>query len=195
MIALNNCPTLNQWLSNLFQDLSIWKVGVGFKNDLDCLHASYPHMACFKEGIKSYIELIDSFRALHPTKRPGGLAGISEQLFGKTLCKVEQMSNWARRPLRKAQMHYAALDAHIQIYIWKKLKELIHDQGRSPSEFLESLNDKTENKVHEGGMEPKIICTNCSSKLHHTRSCDRGVKCKFCSVFGHDTNSCPYLIN
>lgn len=195
MLSLNKSQYLNSWLTSMFQNLSLLKIGVGFKNDLSCLHSSYPHMTCFKEGIKSYIEIIDSYRALYPTKRPGGLAGIAEDLFGKTLCKVEQLSNWTRRPLRKAQLHYAALDAHIQIYIWKKFKESIQDQGRSPDEFLESLNDKTESRVQEGGMEPKVICTNCSSKLHNTRDCDRGAKCKFCSVFGHNTDGCPLLTN
>jgi len=33
------------------------------------------------------------------------------------------MSNWERRPLRKSQQHYAALDAYILTRIARKLDE------------------------------------------------------------------------
>ena len=39
------------------------------------------------------------------------------------MCKIEQISNWNRRPLRKSQMHYAALDAHSLIKIVEKIGE------------------------------------------------------------------------
>lgn len=35
--------------------------------------------------------------------------------MGKELCKDQTLTNWKRRPLRKNQLHYAALDAHIVV--------------------------------------------------------------------------------
>ena len=56
---------------------------------------------------------------------------IVEDLYpGKNLCKVEQMSNWERRPLRKSQMHYAMLDAFVLIDIVEKLE--CKQQGKQP---------------------------------------------------------------
>lgn len=186
MISLNTCKYLNEWLGNLFSNESVYKIGVGLKNDLEVLYKSYPHMSCFSQPMKSEIELLDCFHALYPTKRSGGLAGIAERLFGRTLCKVEQVSDWSRRPLRKAQLHYAALDAHIEIYIWQKFEESIIEQGRSVEEFLRNLKKKRGEK----GMEPEVKCKRCNSRMHDTTDCDKGVKCKFCSVFGHRVKEC-----
>ena len=53
-----------------------------------------------------------------------GLAKITAELFpGKQLCKKEQISNWTKRPLRKTQLHYGALDAYILVEIMEILAE------------------------------------------------------------------------
>jgi len=40
------------------------------------------------------------------------------------LDKHEQMSNWARRPLRDSQLKYAALDAMTECWLYDELKKL-----------------------------------------------------------------------
>ena len=49
---------------------------------------------------------------------------LTEKIFGKSLCKYEQCSNWNKRPLSKCQIHYGALDALICVMIYKKLMEI-----------------------------------------------------------------------
>jgi len=41
------------------------------------------------------------------------------------MSKYEQISNWNKRPLRKSQIHYGALDAYILLKIYEELKLLI----------------------------------------------------------------------
>jgi hypothetical protein len=50
------------------------------------------------------------FKQVFPKEKKSNLAFLTEFLLKKKLSKYEQCSGWYRRPLRKAQLHYAALD-------------------------------------------------------------------------------------
>ncbi|KAL8011069.1 putative 3'-5' exonuclease domain, ribonuclease H-like superfamily [Plasmopara halstedii] len=51
------------------------------------------------------------------------LAAIAKFYLGRPLDKRARMSNWERRPLSQAQLHYAALDAHVLLQIYSKMQE------------------------------------------------------------------------
>lgn len=36
----------------------------------------------------------------------------------RPMSKAEQFSNWQQRPLRRSQLHYAALDAYASLFVW-----------------------------------------------------------------------------
>ncbi|XP_060070082.1 exonuclease mut-7 homolog isoform X2 [Ylistrum balloti] len=56
-----------------------------------------------------------------PRKEARGLSELVRQTLGKPLSKTEQMSNWERRPLRPAQVTYAALDAFVLLEVYDEL--------------------------------------------------------------------------
>ena len=58
------------------------------------------------------------------------LASLSEHLFGLPLDKRFQSSNWRRRPLTRAQLEYAALDARMVLLVYEELRRLLAEQGR-----------------------------------------------------------------
>lgn len=51
-------------------------------------------------------------------------------ILEKSFSKYEQTSNWAIRPLRRAQIHYAALDAYVLVRLFLDFKELLEKQVR-----------------------------------------------------------------
>jgi len=170
LLNLNDCQLLDEKLSQMFSDPGIVKLGLSFSGDQKKAQESYPHMKCFKNPINNYCDLVDLFQKLNNQKNPG-LAGLCEMILGLPLSKVEQMSNWENRPLRQSQLHYAAMDAYVQIPIYQVL--LIQEPGEAPQ------------------MAPKS-CLNCKSKMHEEESCYRGPKCRLCEEYGHESPHCPY---
>ncbi|XP_021375991.1 exonuclease mut-7 homolog isoform X2 [Mizuhopecten yessoensis] len=56
-----------------------------------------------------------------PQKEARGLSELVRQTLGRPLSKTEQMSDWERRPLRPAQITYAALDAYVLLEVYDEL--------------------------------------------------------------------------
>ena len=75
----------------------------------------------FKES--TIIDLIDIYQHKYLEKAPS-LKDLCQKFLGKKLCKYEQCSNWENRPLRKRQLHYAALDALVCISLYKKITNI-----------------------------------------------------------------------
>jgi len=84
--------------------------------------------------------LIDTLRMSRMALTLGShsLAALSEHLFGLPLDKRFQKSNWRRRPLTRAQIEYAALDARVALMVYEELRRLLAGQGRLESALLAS---------------------------------------------------------
>jgi ribonuclease D len=76
--------------------------------------------------------LIDTLRMSRMALTLGShsLASLSEHLFGLPLDKRFQSSNWRRRPLTRAQIEYAALDARMALLVYEELRRRLAEQGR-----------------------------------------------------------------
>lgn len=59
--------------------------------------------------------------ALPQARRRISLSGLTEAVLGRSLDKAEQCSAWGERPLRTAQLLYAAGDAHCVVALYTEL--------------------------------------------------------------------------
>ena len=106
---------------DIFENLFIKNIFIsfGFKDDLETLPDKL--IPFFKEKVR-IIDITHLYKIKYLDECPS-LSKLCNKIFGKPLCKYEQCSNWERRPLRKSQLHYAALDSIFCCLIFKKLIE------------------------------------------------------------------------
>lgn len=76
--------------------------------------------------------LIDTLRMSRMALTLGShsLASLAEHLFGLPIDKTLQKSNWRRRPLTRAQIEYAALDARMALLVYGELSRMLEAEGR-----------------------------------------------------------------
>ena len=100
------------------------KIFIGFsfgKNDMEILPEKLKTFFSFNNYCTIY-DLVIIYNQKYLEKCQS-LKIITEKIFGKSMCKYEQCSDWNIRPLSKCQIHYAALDALICIILYKKIND------------------------------------------------------------------------
>lgn len=100
------------------------------------------HNARFDEGVLigaglAPAGLIDTLRLARRTLKLSSysLSAVTKHLFGFTLDKSYQQSNWQWRPLTREQLDYAALDAQIVLRLYQTLTERLAQEGRLAEEL------------------------------------------------------------
>lgn len=83
------------------------------------------------------------------------LASVARHLLGLTVDKTLQKSNWLRRPLDRAQLDYAALDAKLALDVYVAMKDQLNDAARFEVEQLRARLDwKKPPEVSKGFVRP-----------------------------------------
>jgi ribonuclease D len=94
-------------------------------------NARFDQAVLREAGLKpaSFVDTLSlAHAALH--LRSYSLAAVSEHLFGLPLDKTLRTSNWRRRPLTRAQIEYAALDARVTLRTYQELRRRLEAEGR-----------------------------------------------------------------
>lgn len=113
---------IDNLLLNILQNDSIIKIGQDFQNDLKGL---VKNRIKGNLSVNNLFDLQTNFQKLYPKEVKSSLVYLAELFLKKQLSKKEQISNWGKRPLRKWQLHYAALDSYVMIEIYEKMIKLI----------------------------------------------------------------------
>lgn len=113
-VSLRDSTELDRKLTEIFNNPRSVIVGFSFSSDIDQFARKFPQMKFYRK-IKNFIDAQQYYSRVYLTGGQTGLAKVALKVLGKEICKIEQMSNWERRPLRQSQQHYAALDAYILV--------------------------------------------------------------------------------
>lgn len=99
--------------------------------------------------------LIDTLRMSRMALTLGShsLAALTEHLFGLPMDKSLQKSNWRRRPLTRAQIEYAALDARMALLVYGELSRMLAEEGRL--ELALRASEVAPSEPKEPGAEPR----------------------------------------
>jgi ribonuclease D len=118
------------------------------------------HNARFDEGVLRgagvlTAGLVDTLRMsrMALTLSSHSLAALTEHLFGLPIDKTLQKSNWRRRPLTRAQIEYAALDARMALLVYDELSRLLAAEGRL--ELALRVSELAPAVPAEPGKEPR----------------------------------------
>ena len=110
--------TNEEKLKNAFIDVFSNKIFVGFFFSSDIREMNYFFKNFFQN--QKIIDLKDTFNEKYHQKCPD-LNTICKMFLDKNLNKIDQLSNWKKRPLNINQIKYCALDAYILILLYNKI--------------------------------------------------------------------------
>ncbi|KAJ8966185.1 hypothetical protein NQ317_011249 [Molorchus minor] len=159
----NKVPHLWQELGKfLFNNCDILKLGFSLTGDIHMIKQALPNLN-FSQKQVGFLDLctlwkhIDRFAKVklpYEVQKGGpSLGSLVHHCLGHPLDKSDQFSNWERRPLRKSQIIYAALDAYCLIQVYDVLKRCCEEVKFPFDEVCynlmtnEKANRKKPNKV------------------------------------------------
>uniref|UniRef100_A0A0L8HWU2 3'-5' exonuclease domain-containing protein n=1 Tax=Octopus bimaculoides TaxID=37653 RepID=A0A0L8HWU2_OCTBM len=135
VITLAQILSKDDWthfFNKIFNNKTVVKLGYSFTQDLNIIAVTFPFI-----DTKEFSNIIDLQTTVKKSSnvKHKGLSGLVEQHFSRPLNKAYQISCWERRPLRKCQVIYAALDA----YVLLQLHKINLNNGEESSDPVNSL--------------------------------------------------------
>ncbi|KAG9354167.1 hypothetical protein JZ751_012291 [Albula glossodonta] len=129
-----------KFIRTFFSDPKVLKLGYGMSGDLKSLLATWPQFTDEPLKVDGVLDLLNVHQQMQRNCRGGGGRGprsvevgegsaekglslLVQQVLGKPLDKMEQLSNWERRPLRNSQLRYAAIDAYCLLEVYLTLSQ------------------------------------------------------------------------
>ncbi|KDO29907.1 hypothetical protein SPRG_04973 [Saprolegnia parasitica CBS 223.65] len=168
-------------LAELLASTTCIKIGQGFESDLKDLDDALV--------VHNYIEATDLARLTLGNTALISLQKLTYMALGRRLTKSQQKSNWNLRPLKPAQLTYAALDAAVLLQIYDAIC------AETSVEAVASVTQTLDRSV-------QFVCDNCGatrpsleSLRQHTPTCKavtaKTLRAKLPTPAAHGPNAPP----
>lgn len=141
MLTMNLVSEFDVIMTEVFSTKKI--VGMSFHSDLSALSGAYPELHYFK-SIPHLYDVQKIYAELYAEKKGQGLSKIVDAVVGTKVCKVEQMGNWEKRPLRKSQLHYGALDAYILVELYERMSMHASESERDIDDYTNPYSQQAQ---------------------------------------------------
>jgi len=187
---------LNEALRRLFRSPAILKVGFCFSSDFVRLRHSYLGLSCFdaivalrdldrigSEGTDAFCADLATLVGRTSVRRRGrltvGLAQLVAVFLGRAFDKRPRCSDWEARPLTRAQIEYAALDAWVLLALRRHVPcasaSLIRTGWRTAQAALARIERITVAAADASSTRGHVSGEDTSHALHYDalqRVCD-----------------------
>ena len=120
VVKLCQSPIFVEFINSLFENKNITKIGHSIQNDFSEMKLNINLVI----NPQNFVDLVELYNEVSEKKVSSvSLTNQLQQFLGKKKSKREAFSNWEGRPLRKVQLHYAAVDAYACILVYEKLNK------------------------------------------------------------------------
>lgn len=172
-ISLQKNKVFIQFVKDFFASDTIVKIGHTFSSDVSVLNQTFDCTVEFNNIVN--IDKIVSSQGMG--NQVLGLARMCQEMLGKKLDKFNQRSNWCQRPLRKSQLHYAALDAVSCLEIYNRvltsnypenivIKEELKNSEETTIQILDENNQMKTEKLEKKTNKVKKSNVSCAQNMH-----------------------------
>ncbi|XP_071396895.1 exonuclease mut-7 homolog [Centroberyx affinis] len=176
------------FIRTLFSGRKVLKLGYGMAGDLKCLLATWPQFSEEQLKMEGVLDLLSIHQKVQRNRvskahngpkqvlvgegsAEKGLSLLVQQVLGRPLDKMEQLSNWERRPLRISQIRYAAADAYCLLDVYMALSSNPAYFGL-PSDLC-SISSSQSEKSRDTKQKEKLAKQNKHTKQTHGKEDDR----------------------
>ncbi|EAR93672.2 3'-5' exonuclease (macronuclear) [Tetrahymena thermophila SB210] len=115
------------FVTYLFENENILKIGHSIWQDINEMDKTFKAKKEMK--IKSFQDVGIIYKEALNLENVSSLKQMCYQILKQKISKYEQISDWSKRPLRKCQIHYAALDALLPLMLYEQINLMIENDS------------------------------------------------------------------
>lgn len=135
LVSLQSSTLFKETISSVFASEKTIKIGHSLLVGKEC-SSLCKFFNC--QRMNKILDVKEVYLSLFRHENKCSLQYITQRFLYDTISKDEQISNWKQRPLRLAQLHYAAVDAYALLPVTERLLSYFGTEMVTIENFLQN---------------------------------------------------------